>query len=54
MVINKETTSFTIDLGLKKYWKRVSKKDNLNLSGMINKFLQKEMEKRIRKEESNK
>jgi len=50
MVIKKEVISFTIDLELKKYWKRVSRKENINLSAMVNKFLKKEKEKRMKKE----
>jgi hypothetical protein len=54
MVTNKETMSFTIDIKIKKYWQRVSRKENLNLSGLVNEFLKNKMEKRIKREEGNK
>lgn len=54
MVTTKRIISFTIDQDLFDYWKRISKKENLNLSGIVNKFLKKEKEKMVKKEDSKK
>ena len=50
MTITKKVISFTIDEDVKIKIKAYSKKENVNLSAMINKFLKRKLEKRVKKE----